>query len=761
MTVAGTIIGRYELLRLLAAGGMGEVYLARLQSSVEGFGALVAVKVLVRNLSANPSFVKMFLDEARIVGKLQHKNIVQTRDVAQQDGQYYMVMEYVPGQNLRELLGDVSIPDRPLFEPKLGTELFVDIVSALAVAHAGGLVHRDISPNNIMISDEGVPKLIDFGVARALSSVSLTSPGTLKGKFGYMAPEYVRAQAYDHRVDLFSLGVVMWETFARRRLFRGTSAAEQLHQLLESEVPRLDAVVQGFPADLATIIAGTLERDPQRRISSAAMLGDALTEIAKDLPTAKDPTLRKWLERRIPGRLEDRRQTDQMLLSLPPGAAIPDFGPAFPDAGSTPGTYGFQEAPIPTSGAFTKVAGAGNSASSIRIENGETLPPPVVVPSAGRRTRLLAFGLTAVLGAIVIFLLARKAPSETPPAPEPTASAAVAAAAAPTARADISLAEAHRQIGLKAMADGDYARARKEYEEAMRNGGGGDLEKLIEISRQLEQDELDRKSAPATEPVATEVAAAAPKAPPPPPAPAPTRIAPSKRTAPARKEQAPARTRENVSAGRSAPVAPTSETPAAPPPPTTGDLVVTTVDNGLKAVVLIDGNVMGQTPLLVPHIPPGEHQLVVRLGSQVLQSEKFTITAGKTNRVRVESPKEPPKPPVSPVPPVTVARSVTPAPAAPPLAPATPRVSSDGDPRAGSGVVSGCNSCHAKAGKGTFSPRRYTRAQWERFFSTGQHDRYVRIGDRVSAGQLMAARAYLRANAADSAENQGAGIRSE
>jgi eukaryotic-like serine/threonine-protein kinase len=254
----GSILDRYELLRPLAAGGMGEVHLARLHGAA-GFGSLVAIKVLISNLSTNAAFVAMFLDEARNVSRLRHRNIVQIRDIGQHAGQYYMVMDYIPGQNLRELLGDITIVDHPsLFGPKLGADVFSDLASALASVHHAGLVHRDLSPNNIMIGDEGIAKLIDFGVARALGSASLTSPGTLKGKFTYMAPEYVRSQAYDHRIDVFSLGVVMWETFTRRRLFQGANAAEQLHQVLEADIPRLDRMIPGFPAPLAALVAGTL-----------------------------------------------------------------------------------------------------------------------------------------------------------------------------------------------------------------------------------------------------------------------------------------------------------------------------------------------------------------------------------------------------------------------------------------------------------------------------------------------------------------------
>jgi len=779
MTTVGTIVGRYELLRLLAAGGMGEVYLARLRSEVEGFGALSAIKVLPRGLSNNQTFVKMFLDEARAVGKLHHKNIVQVRDVGEHQGQYYIVMEYIAGQNLRELLGDASIRDRPLFAPKLGAELFADLASALAAAHAENIVHRDVSPNNVMISDEGVAKLIDFGVARALGSSSGTNPGTLKGKFGYMAPEYVREQGYDHRADVFSLGVVMWETFARRRLFKGVTAAEQLHQLIDGEIPPLDHVLPEFPADLSLVIAGALERDPARRIGSAAMLADALSEIARALPATADVSLRKWLEHRIPGRLEERRRVDNALLTLPPGSAIPDFGAAFPDAGSVPGTYGFDHSDATRRSQFLTVPEVPSelrtSAQLATIPPSSSMsinPPPVLAASAPPRSRgpgrAVLLGLALAAAVIVVFLLARGRGSDRPVAggdsdagPEPRALAAAAGSGS-------GLAAAHREIGLKAMADGDYPRAVSEFDEAIAAGGGGDLPQLADMAKQLVEDAKRSTKDKAGDPPAVGAVAATPairdagasptpsnppsnpgtlaaKATKPPPPP------------PARPTRAPARPATVAARPTTAPKVEPREEARAPEPPRETYVAVTSDEVAPPgSVIVVDGAVVGKMPGLAK-VSPGDHYLSVKSGARVLYTAKISVAAGDTLRVPIAAFQKPKADP-----PVVAAPTPKPAPVPVPVRPQpkpTPRVGADGDPGAGARVVGACNGCHARSGVGGVSSRSKSRAMWERFFAAGEHDRYLPIGDQMTAGQLMAVRAYLRANAADSAENQGAGIK--
>jgi serine/threonine protein kinase len=766
MSIVGAIVGRYELLRLLAAGGMGEVYLARLRSEVEGFGALSAIKVLPRSLSGNQAFVRMFLDEARAVGKLHHKNIVQVRDVGEHQGQYYIVMEYIAGQNLRELLGDASIRDRPLFHPKLGAELFVDLASALAAAHAENLVHRDVSPNNIMLSDEGVAKLIDFGVARALGSSSGTNPGTLKGKFGYMAPEYVREQAYDHRADVFSLGVVMWETFARRRLFKGVTAAEQLHQLIDGEIAPLDHVIPGFPQDLSLVVAGALERDPVRRIGSAAMLADALSEISRVLPSGPDLTLRKWLEHRIPGRLEERRRVDNTLLALPPGTAIPDFGTAMPDAGSVPGTYGFDNSDAIRRSQVLTVPQLDELRTSVQMPTPSVLvapTPPSPAPPQRGPARMIVFGLVFSVVVIVVFLLARGGGDR---ATSVDVANPAAPAAAPTTAPGSApdLVAAHRQIGLKAVSDGDYARAASEFDEAIAAGGGDDLPQLAGMAKRMLED-AEREKAKIVEP--TDVAISQPPSststPPSSPKPPPTSttaklpklakppVAPAQRPS---RPVAVATTATKPEPTREEKAEVVAKPPPAPPEPPRETMLAVTSDEVAPAgtVIVVDGAVVGRMPGLAK-VTPGEHSLIVRSGDRVLYTAKINVPAGETLRVPIAAFQRSTSP---------VVAAPIPTPVRPPerAAPkSTPRVTADGDVGVGARVVGMCNVCHARSGAGGVTSRSKSRVMWERFFAAGEHDRYLPIGDQMSAGQLMAVRAYLRANAADSAENQGAGIK--
>ena len=472
----GTNLGRYELMRPLAAGGMGELYLARQDASVPGFSTLVAIKVLLPNLSANKAFVTMFLEEARTIAKLRHPHIVQIRDIAQQAGQYYMVMEYISGQNLRELLGNATISDRPLFSPRLGAQLFADLASALAAVHREGLVHRDVSPTNIMISDQGVPKLIDFGVARALGTASLTNPGTLKGKFGYMAPEYIRSHAYDQRVDLFSLGVVMWETFARRRLFHGTNAAEQLHRVLDSDVPRLDDLVPGVPSALADLVESTLQRDPARRIATAVDLADRLGELGNALAVDHDaPTLRRWLEQRVSGQIDARRELERLLLAVPGGGLD-----AWPQ-GTAPGQ---RPAPPPV-----EPHRPGHSGTSTRLASGEVLeivPTSAPQPRPPQRRSVVLIAVAALaVGVLAAVALTRQAP--------PTAAATAPRPPAPPAAADSRpVVAVHRAAGLQALADHDYAKAISEFAEGMRGGADGDLLRLLELARRLQREAADR-----------------------------------------------------------------------------------------------------------------------------------------------------------------------------------------------------------------------------------------------------------------------------
>jgi serine/threonine protein kinase len=689
-------IGRYQLLKRLAVGGMGEVYLARQRSNVEGFVRLFAVKLLLKSYCTNPSFVKMFLDEARVAAKLHHKNIVQVVDIDRQGDQYCIVMEYIPGQNLRELLGDSTIPGQSLFEPRLGAEVFAEIASALDVVHENGLIHRDISPNNLMISDAGVAKLIDFGVARAVSVASATTPGTLKGKFGYMAPEYVRGQAYDHRADLFSLGVTMWETFCRKRLFRGTSAAEQLHRLMESPIPRIDAVVPGFPSQLADVIATALERNPALRFATAGSLARALTDVATSLPPSRETNLAAWLERHIGPRIADRKRSDEAFMAL---SASPEL-PAFEDfaqepPGDVPTTYGLYEvvgsppkqAPSRTSHTMTPPFSE-SQGTSVRQAVGEIQAAPAVARSPGRKRLawiVASAAAAALIGGLVIWPRGGHQPA-------PVAATAPAPAAAQSERpAGLELAEAHRRIGLKALADKEYAKARSEFTEAVSLGGASaDLQELLKLATELEQLATANRSgdAPASPAAsrdevarATDVGQNVAVAPPVDArrqtaavAAEPKRAAPD-RTKPQREPPRPRISREPARDDRAG-AEPKGEIEAPRPPPSSdppkpavdertgvGDLVVTSTPPEL--VVRVDGKVVGATPLRVP-VAVGSHQVAVVQGDRVVYSEVTSVRERDQSIIHVDAPAAPPVAASDPTP------MPAPAPAPPPRAPRLP-----------------------------------------------------------------------------------------
>ena len=451
-------LGSYELLRTLSSGGMGEVYLGR-HSSQSGFASLVAIKVLLSHLTSQPTFVRMFLDEARAVARRRHEHVGRILDVDPHEGTSFMVMEDITGQNLRELIGDITIEDRPLFSPRLGALLFADLADALATVHRSGLVHRDISPNNIMVSDAGVAKLIDFGVVRALDDVSLTTPGTLKGKFGYMAPEYIRGQAYDQRVDLFSLGVVMWETFTRRRLFQSASAAEQIHRALQAEIPRVDQVLPRFPATLAEVVASMLDRDPDQRIDSANEVAERLSTFARKQPDIGESSVREWLEHRIPERMARRREVERLFM-----ASSSDFADAGPGA-----TLGACGAPASSAEARPPALAITHSTAA----NGESISRTQALPVRSTM-RVLLVAMTVVILVLVAVVVRSRASEEVGETRIPAAARRPAGASA---------IQEHRTRGLAAMTAGDYDRAISEFADGLRVGGGIEFVDLLESAR--------------------------------------------------------------------------------------------------------------------------------------------------------------------------------------------------------------------------------------------------------------------------------------
>ena len=280
----GELFGPYELLRSLATGGMGQIYLAR-STRAEGFSKLLVVKLLLAEYSRDPGFVAMFLDEARIAAKLNHPNIGQIFDLGDVEGTYYLAMEYIPGVDLRTLERDCTDRGRPLPLP-LACRIFADAAAGLHYAHeltddAGhplGVVHRDVSPSNLLVSFDGGVKLIDFGIAKAKGRSTATAAGQLKGKFAYMSPEQAEGDPLDRRSDLYSLGLVFHEVITGKRVLQRDSDTQTLKAAREGAVEPCSKANPLVPASLDAVIGKALARRPEDRYATASDFGLAIEE---------------------------------------------------------------------------------------------------------------------------------------------------------------------------------------------------------------------------------------------------------------------------------------------------------------------------------------------------------------------------------------------------------------------------------------------------------------------------------------------------
>lgn len=279
MSSAVEQFGKYILLERMAAGGMAEVYLSKSTGAV-GVNKFVAIKRILPQYSDHPEFIEMFKEEAKIAVNLNHGNVVSIFDFGVEKNQFFLVMEYVEGRNLRQVLNEFK---------KIGTQFTIEQIVFLMKEVAAGLdhahrcidgttgrplniVHRDMSPQNIMVSFEGEVKLIDFGIAKAETQIEATKAGTLKGKYGYMSPEQADGQNIDARTDIFSVGIVLWELLANDRLFTSNSEAAILRKIRDCQIPAIRKLNPSIPPELETIVNKALAKDKSLRYQTAAAL---------------------------------------------------------------------------------------------------------------------------------------------------------------------------------------------------------------------------------------------------------------------------------------------------------------------------------------------------------------------------------------------------------------------------------------------------------------------------------------------------------
>ena len=278
-------IGRYALYEALAAGGMATVHLGRLVGPV-GFSRTVAIKRLHEQFAADPEFVPGFLDEARLAARIRHPNVVPTLDVVAEEGQLFLVMEYVPGESLSRLLR-ISSEKKVKVPPRVAIGVMVGALTGLHAAHEArnekgeplGIVHRDVSPQNILVGTDGVPRVLDFGVAKATGRLQTTRSGQLKGKTAYMAPEQLRSETVDRKTDVFAASIVLWETLTARRLFTGENDSAVLTSVLFGTIDPPSKLAPDIPPALDAIVLRGLEREPSLRWQTAQELANALEDV--------------------------------------------------------------------------------------------------------------------------------------------------------------------------------------------------------------------------------------------------------------------------------------------------------------------------------------------------------------------------------------------------------------------------------------------------------------------------------------------------
>ena len=277
-------LGRYRVVDEIGQGGMASVHLARVDGP-GGFQKWVAIKRIHAHLTEDDQFVDMFLDEARIAASISHANVAQVFELGETDGTFWIAMEYLHGEPLREITRAVE-DGWPRMPFEIAAKIIADAAEGLHAAHdlkgkqgqSLGLVHRDVTPHNLFVTYEGNTKVVDFGIAKVAGRLSSTKAGTLKGKLAYMSPEQVRGQEIDRRTDIFALGVVLWELTTGHRLFRMESDIDTLEKVQNCVVPPPSTIVDGYPGELEMVVMKALAKNREQRFQTARDLSRALQQ---------------------------------------------------------------------------------------------------------------------------------------------------------------------------------------------------------------------------------------------------------------------------------------------------------------------------------------------------------------------------------------------------------------------------------------------------------------------------------------------------
>jgi TonB family protein len=492
---AGERFGQYTLLERIAVGGMAEVWKARMRG-VEGFQKTVAIKRILPHMTDNAEFVGMFIDEAKLAAQLTHPNIVHIYDLGKMGRDYYIAMEYVEGKDLRSLLNAGRRTGLPM-PLGLGLLIAARVASALDYAHRKrdfedqemALVHRDVSPQNVLLTYEGDVKLCDFGIAKAVSKASQTQMGALKGKLQYMSPEQAWGRAVDSRSDLFSLGAVLFEMVTGERQFPGDSEISVLESVRQGRIRTPRQVDPSVPREVDEIVARALAVDPQERFQSAGEMKQRLEAVLSALAPSLGPTdLAAYLRR-----VSEPEPAERIEAVAPPPAATP--APAPPQW--TPEPAAAAPAPAPVAVPFPVAS------PEPQVEAVAPLVAVAVEEEGGRKSRTLLYAAIAALIVVAVltffFLNSRKDGAQAAPPPAGAATTGTPAEPLPAA---VPLEGAVGTAGNAAVPPGAAGTA------ATAGAMPSDLQAMVDKQLAAKEDEMRRKNEEKLKELEKQVAAA-------------------------------------------------------------------------------------------------------------------------------------------------------------------------------------------------------------------------------------------------------------
>lgn len=423
MSELPTTIGRYQVVGRIATGGMAEIFLARVLGP-SGFDRPVVLKRVLPHLARDERFVDMFLDEARTVARIRHPNVVHVHELGRDNNQLFLVMEYLEGESAEVLLRRLRSQSRQL-PHALAAHIVAEAAAGLHAAHEltdergelVQLVHRDMSPHNVIVTYAGQVKVIDFGIARTAERIARTEAGQVKGKFAYMSPEQCLAEPLDRRSDVFSLGIVLFELLAGRRLFKRHNDLLTLRAICQDPIPRISDVDPSVPPRVDEIVAKALRRAPAERWPTAGAMRRELSLLIRELPLDDAPSellaalMRELFEERLTQKeaLVRRVRSGSSVGSMPAAevdhhVTVPELASSAPGGG--PPSQGGANAPPPSAEAH---AGGTPSVAAQSVSPADVAASsPRPTAREGRRARLLlglvaaALGLGAAAGGLVL-----------------------------------------------------------------------------------------------------------------------------------------------------------------------------------------------------------------------------------------------------------------------------------------------------------------------------------------------------------------------